>query len=174
MISIVEQVYKKQMKALGWIYLVLFIGVISTVIFTMLLVSPERLEIYENIQPLVDISLLSLSLCLLLLVIPITRIRLHSKDKVKNADAKTLANWGVPDHVDPVLGRQAAFLTRYTAGCLVCWGVAAAIGLYGLIGQMFGSQIVLTGIHLSAAVFVMIFFPPRKQMVRNFLEEFQR
>jgi hypothetical protein len=73
--------------------------------------------------------------------------------------------WGVPEEVETNLGRQAVFLTRYTAGCVIAWGLGASVGLYGLVVRMLGASAPVAGAFLAASVFVTFLLPPRANWV---------
>jgi hypothetical protein len=107
---------------------------------------------------------------LLVVVVPLVRRRLLSPERVRSAEPETFKSWGLPEDIPPAIARPAIFLTRYTAGCVVTWGLAAAVGLYGLVARLLGAPSVLAGALLAAGVFVLLLLPPRKAWVRQQVE----
>jgi hypothetical protein len=90
---------------------------------------------------------------------------------VEAADPAQLKAWGLPDHVLQVsVGRQAVYLTRYTAGSVLSWGLCASVGLYGLVARMLGAPGLLAASFLAATVAVMVLLAPRAAVVRQQVE----
>ena len=170
MIAIVAEVVEKQIKSLKWIYAVMSLTVVATLIVTLVLDSPAEAAPESSILLWTQLGLGVFGALLLGLLLPIVRARLLNPDRVKNASPEQLANWGLPDNIDPQIGRQAVYLTRYTAGCVVSWGLAAATGLYGLVARMLGSTTLIAALFLAAAVFVLVLLPPRDQWLRETVE----
>lgn len=167
---IVAEVVEKQIKSLKWIYAVMSITVVATFIVTLVLDSPADAAPEGGILLWTQLGLGVFGALLLGLVLPIARARLLDPDRVKNASKEQMAKWGLPDNIDPQIGRQAVYLTRYTAGSVVSWGLAAANGLYGLVARMLGSTPVVAALFLAAAVFVLVLLPPRTQWLRETVE----
>ena len=170
MIGIVAEVVEKQIKSLKWIYAVMSATVLATLVITMVLDSPAEAAGESSILLWTQLGLGVFGVLLLAVVLPIARARLMNPDRVKNASAEQLASWGLPENIDPQIGRQAVYLTRYTAGSVVSWGLAAATGLYGLVARMLGSTTIIAALFLAAAVFVLVLLPPRAQWPRETVE----
>ncbi len=167
---IVAEVVEKQIKSLKWIYAVMAFTVAGTFAVTLVLSAPADASGGSGILLWTQLGLGAFGALLLGLVLPLARARLLNPDRVKNATGEQLANWGLPDDIDPQIGRQAVYLTRYTAGSVISWGLAAATGLYGLIARMLGSPPIISGLFLAAAVFVLVLLPPRSQWLRDTVE----
>jgi hypothetical protein len=167
---IVAEVVEKQIKSLKWIYAVMSITVLATLAITLVLDSPAGATSESSLLLWTQLGLGVFGVLLLAVVLPIARARLLNPDRVKNASDQQLASWGLPDNIDPQIGRQAVYLTRYTAGSVVSWGLAAATGLYGLVARMLGSTSVIAALFLAAAVFVLVLLPPRSQWLRETVE----
>lgn len=170
MIGIVAEVVEKQIKSLKWIYAVMSATVLATLIVTLVLDSPAEAASENRLLLWTQLGLGIFGALLLGLLLPIARSRLLNPDRVRNASAEQLASWGLPENLDPQIGRQAVYLTRYTAGSVVSWGLAAATGLYGLVARMLGSTTIIAALFLAAAVFVLLLLPPRAQWLRETVE----
>jgi hypothetical protein len=167
---IVAEVVDKQIKSLKWIYAVMSVTVLGTFLVTLLLDSPADPGSGTNILLWTQLGLGVFGALLLGLILPIARARLLNPDRVKNASDEQLATWGLPKNIDPQIGRQAVYLTRYTAGSVISWGLSAATGLYGLVARMLGSTPLISGLFIAAAVFVLVLLPPRAQWLRDTVE----
>lgn len=167
---IVAEVLEKQIKSLKWIYTVMSVTVLATFVITLLLDSPVDAGSGSNILLWTQLGLGVFAALLLFLILPLARARLLNPDRVRNASEEQLAKWGLPDNIDPQIGRQAVYLTRYTAGSVISWGLAAATGLYGLVARMLGSTPIISGLFLAAAIFVLVLLPPRAQWLRETVE----
>jgi hypothetical protein len=167
---IVTEVLERQIKSLKWIYAVMSVTVVATLVITLLLDSPTEATSESSILLWTQLGLGVFGALLLAVVLPIARARLLNPDRVKNAPAEQMAKWGLPENIDPQIGRQAVYLTRYTAGSVVSWGLAAATGLYGLVARMLGSTTIIAALFLAAAVFVLVLLPPRARWLRETVE----
>jgi hypothetical protein len=168
---VVAEVVEKQIKSLKWIYAVMAVTVLGTFAVTLVLGSPAGDGSESGILLWTQLGLGVFGALLLGLLLPIVRARLLNPDRVRNATGEQLANWGLPENIDPQIGRQAVYLTRYTAGSVITWGLAAATGLYGLVARMLGSTPLVSGLFLAAAVFVLVLLPPRGQWLRETVEK---
>lgn len=167
---VVAEVVEKQIKSLKWIYAVMALTVLGTFTATLVLAPPADPGAGSGVLLWTQLGLGVFGALLLGLILPLARARLLNPDRVKNASAEQLANWGLPPNIDPQIGRQAVYLTRYTAGSVISWGLAAANGLYGLIARMLGSPALISGFFLAAAVFVLVLLPPRSKWLRDTVE----
>ena len=158
---VVAEVIEKQIKSLKWIYGVMVFTVLGTFAVTLLLGAPAGPGGDSGILLWTQLGLGAFGAVLLGLILPITRARLLDPVRVKNAPEDKLAAWGLPKSIDPQIGRQAVYLTRYTAGCVISWGLAAACGLYGLVARMLGSSPLTAGL---------VLLPPRGQWLRETVE----
>lgn len=167
---LLAEVIDQQLRSLKWIYAVMGASVLGMFTATLILGPPEWMGLNPEILLWTELGLLFLGALLLGLALPIVRARLLDPARVRRLPAKTLAAWGLPDRIDERLGRQAVFLTRYTAGCVVSWGLAAASGLYGLVARMLGASAPVAGVLLAAAVFVLVLLPPHSKWLRETVE----
>ena len=168
---IVAEVVEKQIKSMKWIYGVMAFTVLATFVITLLLDTPDAAGADSGILLWTQLGLGVFAALLLGLILPITRARLLNPNRIKNASEEKLASWGLPKNIDPQIGRQAVYLTRYTAGSVISWGLAAATGLYGLVARMLGSTALVSGLFLATAVFVLVLLPPRGQWLRDTVEK---
>lgn len=168
---IVAEVVEKQIKSLKWIYGVMALTVLGTFVVTLVLGTTADAGADSGILLWTQLGLGVFGALLLGLILPITRSRLLDPDRVRNASEEKLSSWGLPKNIDPQIGRQAVYLTRYTAGNVISWGLAAATGLYGLVARMLGSPALVSGLFLAAAVFVLVLLPPRSQWLRDTVEK---
>jgi hypothetical protein len=167
---IVANVAEKQIKSLKWIYGIMALTVMGTSSVTLLLGPPADVGAGFGILQWTQLGLGIFGALLLGLILPVTRARLLNPDRVKNASDKQLATWGLPNNINPQIGRQAIYLTRYTAGSVISWGLATATGLYGLIVRMLGSPALVSGFFLAAAILVLVLLPPRRQWLFETIE----
>ena len=167
---IVAEVVEKQVRSLKWIYAVMTATVVATLVITFILDSPAEAASDSGILLWTQVGLAVFAALLLAVILPLARSRLLNPDRVRNAPADQLSKWGLPENINPQIGRQAVYLTRYTAGSVVSWGLAAATGLYGLVARMLGSTTIVAALFLAAAVFVLVLLPPRAQWLRETVE----
>ena len=164
---LVVEVYEKQLRSLKWIYVIIVVCVLGICSVTIVLGPPLGVIVKPSSLLLVELILGGLAAGLTLIVVPLSRQKLCNPDRVRRAPAEQLQSWGLPADIDPVIGRQAVFLTRYTAGCIISWGLSASVGLYGLITRMLGSNAPISGLFLSLAVFFLLILPPRGQWLKE-------
>jgi len=169
-IPIVAEVFEKQLKSLRRIYLVMNGCLVGIIVVTLVLGSRDGVPLKSNTLLWAQISLAGFSVLLLGLVLPLIRRRLLSSKRVQKAGPEMLKAWGVPEEIHPVIGAQAVFLTRYTAGCVISWGLTASVGLYGLVAGMLGADPAVAGLFLAGSVFVMLILPPRPKWLRQEIE----
>ena len=168
---LVEQVAARQLATLKIIYLVLGGLVMAVLVVTLVLGDPLGPDASAGLWWL-EALLAGMSLILLALVVPLARRRLLGTARLRDADAQELARVGLPEGLDLRIGRQAIYLTRYTAGCVISWGLCVAVALYGLVARMMGASGLQAGLFFAAAAFVLILLPPQRARMRSALEEF--
>ncbi len=169
---LLDEIFSRQVRSLFWIYSVialLLLGLCGVCV----IVSAPSAWLRSPYLPFAEAGLGLLAVLLLGAAVPLARRRLLDPGRVKRAGPGMLSAWGLPAEVDPVLGRQAVFLTRYTAGCVISWGLAASVGLYGLVVRMLGASTIVTGGFLAAAVFVYALLPPVAKGLRRTLAELE-
>ncbi|RLB59178.1 MAG: hypothetical protein DRI34_02715 [Deltaproteobacteria bacterium] len=112
--------------------------------------------------------LLLAGLLVALVVIPLLRLRLLDTGRVARAGERQLAGWGLPRGVPAPLGRQAVYLSRYTAGSVMSWALAVSLALYGLVARLLGSGALLAALLLATAAFLLVWLgPDRKRIARG-------
>jgi len=170
---LVRQVAERQLHALGLIRLGL--GGLTLVMLASALVLGAPLDAGLGLgAPLwLEGGLVGLGALLLAVAVPLSRRRLLAPARVQAADREQLEAWGLPKDVPLRVGRQAVFLTRYTAGCVVAWGLASAVGLYGLMAGLLGASAWVTGVLFAAAAFTLVLLPAERARLFAILEEFQ-
>lgn len=171
---LVAEVLEKQMRSLRRIYLVMGILVLGIIVATLILGTRTGLTLQSATLLWAQGILGLLSLLLLALVLPLVRSRLLDSKRVRDAGPEMLKAWGVPADIEPNIGFQAVYLTRYTAGCVISWGLTASVGLYGLVAGMLGASPWVAGLFLAAAVFVLLLLPPREGWIRKEMAKLQR
>lgn len=164
--KLLEQIFSRQARSLVWIYAVLAVLLLGLCALCVV-IGPPYGWLRSPSLAWAEAGLGLLALLILAGAVPLARRRLLDPGRVARAGRKALTGWGLPEDVDLVLGRQAVFLTRYTAGCVISWGLAASVGLYGLVVRMLGSSALVTGGFLAAAVFVYALLPPLKANLRE-------
>jgi len=170
-IPIVAEVFERQVRSLRRIYGVM-IGCLAAIIaVTLVLGSGETVPVQGDTLTWALAALGGFSLLLLGVVVPLARRRLMSPARIRTAGPDMLRAWGVPEDIPRSIGFQAVFLTRYTAGCVISWGLTASIGLYGLVAGMLGATPAMAGLFLAAAVFVILVLPPRAGWLRDEIEK---
>ncbi len=167
---LVEQVAERQLRSLKIIYGVLGLLLAAILVVTLVLGDPLGPQAADMLW--LEAALAGLSLLLLALVVPLTRRKMLSTGRLKRADPKELTQVGLPEGIDPRIGRQAVYLTRYTAGCVITWGLCVSVGLYGLVARMMGSSGLVTGGFFAAAAFVLLLLPPQRGRMFSALAEF--
>jgi hypothetical protein len=167
---LVVEVYQNQLRSLKWIYAIIFMCVLGICAVTIVLGPPLVAIVQASTLLVVELILGGLAAGLIFVVVPLSRKKLCSPDRVRTAAPEQLQSWGLPADIDQVIGRQAVFLTRYTAGCVISWGLSASVGLYGLITRMLGSPAAISGIFLALAVFFLMLLPPRGQWLKEKLQ----
>ena len=115
---------------------------------------------------LVELILTGLAALLLFALLPWLRLRMLSPARVMRADREQLARWGLPEELPLRLGRPAVYLTRYTAGCVLSWGLSVAVALYGLVASMLGARPLIAGLLFAAATFFLLLLPPAGNKLR--------
>jgi hypothetical protein len=148
--------------------------VAGVVVATLVLGAPELAVLDPHLLFWAEVALGALAAVLLALVMPVARRRLLDPERVRRADPAALKSWGVSAEIDPAVARQAVYLTRYTAGCVISWGLSASVALYGLVAGMLGTHPAITGAFLAASVFALLMLPPVESRVRLVLEGLAR
>ncbi len=171
MISIVASVLDRQMRSLRRIYLVMILCVLGIIVATLALGVGAGLPLQSGTLLWAELFLGGFSVLLLGLVMPLVRRRLLSSSRLRAAGPEMLKAWGVPEDIQPAIGFQAVYLTRYTAGCVISWGLTASVGLYGLVAGLLGADPMIAGLFLAASVFVMLVLPPRAEWLRLEIEK---
>jgi hypothetical protein len=169
---LVSEVSQRQFKTLKLIYLVLTILLMAILVVTLVLGSPMDSSSMGGLLWL-EALLAGLSLAMLGLLIPLARKRLLSTERLAKATEQELSSAGLPEGIDPRIGRQAVYLTRYTAGCVITWGLCTAVGMYGLVARMMGAGALETGGFFAVATFVLVLLPPDRCKLNSALESFQ-
>ncbi len=169
--ALLEQIFSRQVRSLIWIYSVIASLLLGLCAVCIIIGSPSA-WLLSPYLPWTEAGLSLLAVLLLGVAVPLARRRLLDPGHVRRAGPETLVAWGLPAGVDPILGRQAVFLTRYTAGCVISWGLAASVGLYGLVVRMLGASAPVTGGFLAAAVFAYALLPPLTTDLRKALADF--
>ena len=168
--AIIEEITVQQLRSLRWIY-----GVMGALTLTMLvsawLLGPASPTFHDSGSLLVEGLLGGLACLLLFVLLPWLRRRMLDSQRVLEADPRTLQRWGLPEGVPPHLGRPAIYLTRYTAGCVLSWGLSAAVALYGLVASMLGARSLVAGLLFSAATFCLLLLPPDGKKLRQLLKK---
>lgn len=170
---LVEQVAERQLASLKIIYCVLAGLLVAILIVTLVLGDPLGPDLAAEVVWL-EATLAGLSLLLLALVVPLSRRKMLATDRLRRADPQELTRVGLPEGIDPRIGRQAVYLTRYTAGCVISWGLCVSVGLYGLVARMMGSTGLVTGAFFAASAFVLLLLPPQRDRMFSALAEFLR
>jgi hypothetical protein len=164
----VAEVAAGQLRTLRGIYIGLGGLILAILIATLVLGAPLRGGAEGTWW--IELALGLLSLLLLGLLLPLLRRRLLGTARLQRLDAAALERLGLPAELDRRIGRQAVYLTRYTAGCVVSWGLCAAVALYGLVVRMLGAGAWETGGFFALAVFVLALLPPQRQRLFAALE----
>jgi len=169
---IVLQVAERQLRALGLIRLGLGGLTLAMLASALLLGAPLDAGLGLAAPGWLEGGLLGLGALLLAGAVPFSRRRLLAPRRVQAADRAQLEVWGLPKDVPLRVGRQAVYLTRYTAGCVVGWGLGSAVGLYGLMAGLLGASAWVTGLLFAAAVFTLVLLPADRARLFATLEEF--
>jgi MFS family permease len=165
---IVYEIFEKQMRSLVWIFIAMYVFLAITAGFG-IFIGFQNVDLRYSTW--VNSILAILSAVLLGLVLPIARRRLLDPKRVRNAAPEKLVSWGLPKNIEPTIGKQAAFLTRYSAGCVISWGLALSIGIYGLVSSIMGSSLIIVGLFFAAAAISLGIFPPKKKWVEEVMDE---
>jgi hypothetical protein len=168
---IVLEVLLKQIRSLRRIYLVMLACILAIVVATLALGPPGMTVVHSSTLYWAELGLALLAILLVGLVMPLARRRLLDPERVRTAEADMLKAWGLSEQVEPTIGRQAVYLTRYTAGCVISWGLAASVGLYGLVAGMLGAHAAVTGLFLAASIFTLLLLPPRGEWLKGAMEK---
>jgi len=166
---LIEEILARQLRSLRRIHAVILVLVLVMCAGAILIESPSLGFASPVTLTWLEVVLALLGIALVAIIIPLSRRRLLNPDMVRRAKSDTLQAWGVPQEIDPTIGRQAIFLTRYTAGCVITWGLGASVGLYGLIARLIGSSAAVTAGFLALAIFVLVLLPPRADRAREAL-----
>lgn len=168
---LLEEVLNKQVKTLNCIYYTILVCISGAMVASLFLGSDD--SILENIPSVlwVELGLVAMGALVLGLALPIAYKRLTSIEKVKSASRKMLMDWGLPEAVPFDMGRQAVYLTRYTAGCILSWIMTASVGLYGLIARVLNKNLFWTALFFAGSLIVMLLVRPRKQHLKQSIEK---
>ncbi|MBN2496561.1 MAG: hypothetical protein JXR96_18350 [Deltaproteobacteria bacterium] len=158
---VVAEVLAHQLRSLRWIYGIMAALLAAIVLVAVLIGPPMGAE--HGRRWWIEAGLAALAACLLAVVLPLSRRRLLRPERVLRAGRQQLTGWGLPEDIDLRLGRQAVYLTRYSAGCVLSWGLAAAVALYGLVALMLGTSMYFAGAYFAAATFVLVLLPPERR-----------
>jgi len=168
---LVVEVADRQFSALKGIYLVLAGLLLAILVTTIILGAPFDSGGSAGLW-WIEALLAGLSVLLLGLVMPLARRRFMGTDRLQKASAEDLQAAGLPAGIDLRICRQALYLTRYTAGCVITWGLCSAVGLYGLVARMMGAGALETGLFFALAAFAMALLPPDRARLTAALEGF--
>lgn len=168
---VIEEVLTRQLRSLKRIYLVMVFLCAAIVAATLALGDPAGRLAAQTTLWWAQAGLGLLGLLLLAVVVPLSRSRLLDPGRVRAAGPALLRSWGLSEAIAPQIARQAVFLTRYTAGCVVSWGLAVSVALYGLVASLLGACPAATGAFLAASVFTLLLLPPRAERVRRGMEQ---
>ena len=166
---LVTDVLERQLRSLRRLYGILLALAAGLGVATFLVPVPEGLNVPGGL-PLVETAMGVLCAGMLLLAVPLSRRRLLDPARARAVDAAGLVSWGLPADIDPTIGRQAVYLTRYSAGCVVTWGLAASVGLYGVVSRLMGAWLPVAAIFTAASLFTLLLLPPRIDSARRGLE----
>jgi hypothetical protein len=170
---LVREVAARQLRALAGIHLGLG-GLTGVMLGSALwLGAPLDLGLGPASPGWFELMLGALAVGLLAFGVPLSRRRLLAPALVQRADRARLEAWGLPEDVPLRVGRQAVYLTRYTAGCVVAWGLASAVALYGLMASLLGASPWVVGALFGAAAFTLVLLPARKGPLVRTLEAFR-
>jgi len=167
----VLQVTERQLRSLGLIRLGL--GGLTLAMLASALLLGAPLAAGLGAPGWLEAGLGGLALVLLAGAVPLARRRLLAPARVLLADRAQLEAWGLPADVPLRVGRQAVYLTRYTAGCVVAWGLGSAVGLYGLLAGLLGASPWVTGSLFAGAAFTLVLLPPERARLLSALEAFR-
>jgi hypothetical protein len=170
---LVRQVTERQLRSLGFIRLGLGALTLAMLASALWLGAPLDAGLGLGAPGWLEAGLGGFGLALLAGVVPLARRRLLDPARVQAAGAAQLEAWGLPPDVPLRVGRQAVYLTRYTAGCVVAWGLASAVGLYGLMAGLLGASVWVTGALFAAAAFTQVLLPPERARLVATLESFR-
>jgi len=169
---LVAEVAERQHRLLRIIYAALA-GLLLAALATTLLLDPPALDL--DVPSLGDPfawitwSLLCFAGILLGVCLPFVRSRLLAVARVQTADRRLLQAAGLPEDIDPTIGRQALYLTRFTAGMVLSWGLGAAVGLYGLVARMLGANALATGVFFALSALTLALLPPDRRRLERAL-----
>ncbi len=166
MTALIEEITRKQLRSLRLIF-----GVLVTLVL-LLVASSWWLGSSTAAGTIwVEVILGSLAAILIGVLLPWQRRRMMDIERVRHADEDLLQRWGLPPDVDLHLGRPAVYLTRYTAGCVLSWGLSAAVALYGLVARMLGAGALVSGLFFATATFSLLLLPPDGKKLRQRLTQ---
>ena len=167
---VMEEVLARQLRSLKRIYLVMCVLCAGVVVAALVLGGPAGRLAGQTTLWWAQAALGLLGAVLLAVVVPLSRRRLLDPGRVREAGPDLLRSWGLSEAIAPQIARQAVYLTRFTAGCVVSWGLAASVALYGLVASLLGAHPAVTGAFLAAAVFTLLLLPPGAGQVRRGME----
>jgi hypothetical protein len=167
---LVTQVAQRQLRSLRFIYGAMLIMAAGLLLAALLLGPPEEFAWGVGGFATAELVLGGIVLVLLAVAVPLTWGRLASPARVLAADRAQLVRWGLPAELDPAVGRQAVFLTRYSAGCVIAWGLCVSVDLYGLLARLLGGAAWLVGLFFAASTFALLLLTPRAGPMQDGLE----
>lgn len=168
---LVARVAGQQLTTLRRIHVVFLLLLLALAAAIIWLAPPfERADLGLEPGP-VEYLLLLAGLLVALVVVPLLRWRLLDNRRVARAGERLLAGWGLPRGVPLPIGRQAVYLSRYTAGSVMSWALAVSLALYGLVGRLLGSGTLVAGLLLAAAAFLLVWlWPDRARLAQALVE----
>ncbi len=170
---LVLDVANRQLRILKLIYAMMALVLAVLLGISLWLGGPAEFSYFAEFH-WITLALAAASVILLGAVVPFSRSRLMNPERVRAMGTEEFQKLGLSEQMDESIGRQALFLSRYTAGCVATWGVCEAVGLYGLMAGMMGASNWVTGLFFAAPAFTMAFLPPSGLSVFKALESFMR
>ncbi len=170
---LVVEVTHRQIRTLRVIYIIMNLLLAVLLGLALWLGGPADFSYFHEFD-WIKLFLAVTALVLLGLVVPFSRNRLIKPEKILEVGPQDLKKLGLPENIDERIGRQALFLSRYTAGCVATWGICEAVGLYGLMTGMMGASGWITGLFFAAPAFTMALLPPSSSSVFTALDTFNQ
>lgn len=84
--------------------------------------------------------------------------RFSDPARVARAGAEELRGYGLPERLDLGLGRPAVYLTRVSAGWVLGWGLAASVGVLGLLCRWLGSPMWAAALFGAGSIVFLLWF----------------
>lgn len=170
---LVLKVTERQLRTLKLIYIMMAVVLAVLLVVTLWLGGPADFSYFEEFY-WIKLALAVAGAILLGAVVPFARSRLMKPERIRSVGPQEFQKLGLPEEIDERIGRQALYLSRYTAGCVVTWGISEAVGLYGLMVGMMGSAAWITGLFFAAPAFTLAFLPPSRADVTKALGNLTR